>query len=93
MASGWIPAFAPTLTVTEHGSSSSGRLQHLPTTAVSTTTPAGLPRWPPIDGTQELQFRVSDELVARGGGLDAQLLGGCVPNGGTGGPAPDCCHL
>jgi large repetitive protein len=83
------PSFPPTLTVTEDGSSSSGSMNASHYSVITHYTGGPSPV-APIDGTQELQFRVSDELVARGGGLDALLLGGCVPHGGTGGPAPDC---
>ena len=82
-------SFAPTLSVTEHANSSSGTFHAANYNRIDHFS-GGAPAVTPIDGTQELQFRVSDELVSRGGGLDALLLGGCVPNGGTGGPAPDC---
>jgi fimbrial isopeptide formation D2 family protein/uncharacterized repeat protein (TIGR01451 family) len=40
-------------------------------------------------GSQQVRFRISNELVSRGGGFaDGQLVGGAIPNGGTGGPAP-----
>ncbi len=40
-------------------------------------------------GSQEARFRISNELVTRGGGFaDGQLVGGAIPNGGTGGPVP-----
>ena len=40
-------------------------------------------------GSQEARFRISNELITRGGGFaDGQLVGGAIPNGGTGGPAP-----
>jgi hypothetical protein len=40
-------------------------------------------------GSQQARFRISDELMTRGGGLaDGQLVGGAIPNGGTGGPDP-----
>ncbi|MEZ6063244.1 MAG: hypothetical protein R3C19_23095, partial [Planctomycetaceae bacterium] len=41
-------------------------------------------------GSQELRFRISDELTTRGGTFaDGQLVGGAIPDGGTGGPDPD----
>jgi hypothetical protein len=40
-------------------------------------------------GSQQARFRISNELISRGGGFaDGQLVGGAVPNGGTGGPVP-----
>jgi len=40
-------------------------------------------------GAQQARFRISNELVTRGGGFaDGQLVGGAIPDGGTGGPAP-----
>src|SRR5262249_54860414 len=40
----------------------------------------------PGTGTTTGTFRVSDELITHGS--NGQLLGGCVPDGGTGGPPP-----
>lgn len=82
-------SFTPTLSVTEHASTSSD-VFHAPNYNQIDHFTGGSPEVPPINGTQELLFRVSNELVSRGGGWDANLLGGCVPVGGTGGPVPDC---
>ncbi|HSB90301.1 MAG TPA: hypothetical protein VLD63_09800, partial [Anaerolineales bacterium] len=75
----WDAGFAPTLSLTEHGTATSGAM--LPANVA-------VVRDSPGTGETTVTFRVSDELVARG--LDAAVLGGCVPAGGTGGPAPDC---
>lgn len=72
--------FVPTLAVTEH---SGGTLPAAPLNGanfsfvVSGTT-----------GDTTATFQVGAEQVARG--LDARLIGGCVPAGGTGGVPPDC---
>lgn len=79
--------FTPTLSVTEHGAGTAGVIA-LANFSVFDHFTGGAPPVPPIDGTQEIEFRVSDELVLRA--LDDTILGGCVPAGGTGGPAPDC---
>jgi uncharacterized repeat protein (TIGR01451 family)/fimbrial isopeptide formation D2 family protein len=42
---------------------------------------------PPITGTTDVVFRISDELVTRGQPT-GRLLGGCVPTGGA--ATPDC---
>ena len=39
-------------------------------------------------GETTATFLVSQELLTRG--LDARLVGGCVPQSGTGGPVPNC---
>lgn len=75
----WDTTFVPTLSVTEHGSTSSG-----PMAAANYTVTLDSPG----TGTTTVLFAVSDELIDRG--LDGRVLGGCVPAGGTGGPAPDC---
>ncbi|MCP4592986.1 MAG: DUF11 domain-containing protein, partial [bacterium] len=77
--------FTPTLSVTEHGVDSNGDMD----AANFTESPNWTPADPgPNDGTTTIEFRVSDELVDRA--LDKDLPGGCVPQGGTGGGAPDC---
>ncbi len=75
----WDTGFVPTLSVTEHGSTSSG-----PMAAANYTVTLDSPG----TGTTTVLFAISEELNDRG--LDAQVLGGCVPAGGTGGPPPDC---
>ncbi len=75
----WDTGFIPTLSVTEHGNTSSG------TMAASNYT---VTLDSPGTGTTNVLFVVSQELIDRG--LDGQVLGGCVPAGGTGGPSPDC---
>ena len=76
------PSFGPSLAVNEHGISSTGPF------APANYTVAGnfMPDPAPNDGSTTFTFRVSDELVTRG--QDAKLLGGNVPDGGTGGPLP-----
>lgn len=73
----FVAGFTPTLTVNEHGATTSGTFSAANFTLGSQNT---------IDGTTGLTFRVSNELVTRG--LDGKLLGGNVPNAGTGGPLP-----
>ena len=75
-------SFTPTLGVTEHGATSAGAFGVARFTAAGNFSPDPAPN----DGTTTVTFRVSDELVARG--LDGRLLGGNVPDGGTGGPPP-----
>ena len=72
--------FAPTLTIAEHtgGASAPAAMNAANATfVVSGTT-----------GETTATFRVGQEQILRG--LDARLIGGCVPAGGTGGPPPDC---
>ena len=78
-------AFTPQLQVVEHTASTSGNLNAANYSIVDHFTGAITPI-APIDGTQELAFRVSDELIARTG--NGILLGGLVPVTGTGGPDP-----
>jgi fimbrial isopeptide formation D2 family protein/uncharacterized repeat protein (TIGR01451 family) len=80
--------FTPILFVTEHGVPSGPMAFDAANFSVIDHFTGGAPPVAPIDGTQEVFFNVSGELVTRG--LDAQLLGGCVPAGGTGGGAPNC---
>ncbi len=75
----WDGGFTPTLSLTEHGTTTSGAMLPANFTVVHDS---------PGSGTTTVTFRVSDELVSRS--LDALALGGCVPPGGTGGPQPDC---
>ncbi len=72
--------FAPTLAVTEH---SGGTLAAAAMTGANASFV--------VDGASGLTtatFRVGVEQLARG--MDARLIGGCVPPAGTGGPALDC---
>ncbi len=80
--------FTPTLEIHEHGTTT-GPAAFDPAnfSVIDHYTGAPAPQ-PPIDGTQELSFDISAEMVQRG--LDADLLGSCVPDGGTGGGPPDC---
>ncbi len=73
----FVAGFTPTLTVNEHGASSSSTFNAANFTLGAQSA---------INGTTPLTFRISNELVTRG--LDGKLLGGNVPNGGTGGPLP-----
>jgi uncharacterized repeat protein (TIGR01451 family)/fimbrial isopeptide formation D2 family protein len=71
---------APQLSVVEHsgGNSASAPINGANFGfAVSGTT-----------GETTATFQISQELLVRG--LDVRLVGGCVPQGGTGGPVPDC---
>ncbi|MCP4590487.1 MAG: DUF11 domain-containing protein, partial [bacterium] len=77
--------FTPTLWVTEHGVDSNGDMDGANFTESPNWTPADPG---PNDGTTTIEFRVSDEMITRL--LDKDLPGGCVPQGGTGGGAPDC---
>ncbi|MCP3880977.1 MAG: isopeptide-forming domain-containing fimbrial protein [Sulfitobacter sp.] len=77
--------FTPTLSVTEHGVASNGDMDGANFTESPNWTPADPG---PNDGTTTIAFRISDELITRA--FDKDLLGGCVPQGGTGVGAPDC---
>ncbi|MBP7228207.1 MAG: isopeptide-forming domain-containing fimbrial protein, partial [Longilinea sp.] len=71
--------FIPTLTLSEHGANTSGSFD-LSNFTVFLDSPG--------TGETTVTFRVSNELISRS--LDGQVLGGCVPAGGTGGPDPAC---
>ncbi len=73
------PGFVPTLAIAEHSGGTSAGNMNLANFSfvVSGTT-----------GETAATFLVAAEQVSRG--LDASLLGGCVPAGGTGGPPPNC---
>ncbi|PJB68345.1 MAG: hypothetical protein CO094_01350, partial [Anaerolineae bacterium CG_4_9_14_3_um_filter_57_17] len=71
--------FTPTLAVTEHGAASSGAFT-LANVNVDTSQ-IGNDALPATNGTTTISFNVSNELLTRG--ADAQLLGGCIPAGGT----------
>jgi uncharacterized repeat protein (TIGR01451 family)/fimbrial isopeptide formation D2 family protein len=73
------PGFVPTLAIAEHtGGATTGAMAPANATfVVSGTT-----------GETTATFQVAAEQVLRG--LDARLVGGCVPATGTGGPPPDC---
>ncbi|MCL4207221.1 MAG: isopeptide-forming domain-containing fimbrial protein [Pirellulaceae bacterium] len=88
----FLATFTPVLTFTEHGTTSGPLVFDVLNYNAFDRFTLGTnpdPLFPTIDGTQRIELRVSDELAARLG-LDAQLLGGCVPSTGTGGPVPDC---
>ena len=72
-------SFTPTFSVIEHTATTSGGFD-LSTYSVVRDSPG--------TGETVVTFRLSDELIRRS--LDGQLLGGCVPAGGTGGADPDC---
>ena len=81
-------SFTPTIQVNEHGTSTGPAAFDAANFTVTdhyTGSPSAVA---PIDGTQTVEFRVSDEMVHQG--LDAAVLGNCVPDGGTGGGPPDC---
>ncbi len=72
--------FTPTLSVSEHGNLTNSGFAG----ANFTVAPVS-----GVDGSQTLSFRISDELAGRGGSFaDGQLVGGAIPNGGTGGGPP-----
>ncbi|MFK7738055.1 MAG: beta strand repeat-containing protein [Pirellulaceae bacterium] len=71
----------PTLTLTEHGSTSSGNIDAANIIVTDNFSGAGLQ-----DGTQQIQFNISNELVTRT--LGGQIHGGLVPTSGTGGGDP-----
>ena len=75
----WDAGTEPTLSLTEHGALTSDAMLPANFTVVHDS---------PGTGTTTVTFRVSDELVSRS--LDAAVLGGCVPPGGTSGPPPNC---
>ncbi|MBK9711649.1 MAG: DUF11 domain-containing protein [Kouleothrix sp.] len=82
------PAFTPRLSIGGNGFA-------LPAAGMSAGSFAVAPNYTPAapapnDGTTTLTFRISDELVSRG--QAGRLIGGCVPPGGTAGPAPDCSY-
>ena len=70
-------AFTPTLSVTEHGATSA-RAFGGSNFRFNVDSPG--------TGSTTSTFNLSDELISRG--LDGDLLGGSVPDGGTGGPLP-----
>jgi len=75
----WDATFAARLSLTEHAATSSGPIGPANISVV---------RDSPGTGNTLVTFRLSDELISRS--LDGLILGGCIPDGGTGGPAPDC---
>ena len=79
-------SFTPTLQFTEHGAATSDDLDAANFTVTDKFT-GGVSPVAPIDGTQEIEVRLSDELVTRG--ANGVVLGGLVPVGGTGGADPD----
>lgn len=80
------PSFTPRLSVNGNGYVSSSAPMNA---ANYTVTPNYTPASPaPNDGSTTFTFRVSDEMVSRG--FDGTLIGGCIPEAGTGGGAPNC---
>ena len=79
------PTFDPSMAVSGASSSATAAMTQVDVTDRWTGAPAPVA---PLDGTTRLELRISDELADRG--LDPILQGGCVPPGGTGGPAVDC---
>lgn len=74
----YYPAFNPTLSVNIHGSTTSGSIDTANIQVVDHFT-GGSPAVPPIDGTQEIIFDISSELLLRTFSNDGDLIGGCVP--------------
>jgi large repetitive protein len=79
-------SFIPTLRVTEHGSTSTGNINAANFVITDRFTGAVAPV-APLNGTQIIDFAISDELVTRS--LDGTILGGLIPVGGTGGADPN----
>ena len=73
--------FVPTLTIAEHSGGASA-------TAPMNAANASFVVATGTTGQTTATFQIGAEQVLRG--LDARLIGGCVPASGTGGPAPDC---
>ncbi len=80
----FVPGFTPTLTVSEHGVPTSGNFNAANFTVFLNAD--NNPLTPLSDGSTTVTFQVSNELVTRG--LDGKLVGGNIPNAGTGGPPP-----
>ncbi len=72
------PSYTPTLTVIEHGNTSTDVMDAANYTV--DTSEIGDDTDPATDGTTTVTFDISDELIDRS--LDGLLLGGCVPSGG-----------
>ena len=71
--------FVPTLSVTQHtGNSAAAGFQ------ASNVTVGGIN----ADGSQTVDFDISDELIGRGDAAGGDLIGGDIPAGGTGGAWP-----
>ena len=80
-------SFTPTLQFTEHGASTGTlALDNANFTVTDKFTGAPAPV-APLDGTQVIEVRLSDELITRTG--NGVALGGLVPVAGTGGADPD----
>jgi len=73
----WDASFTPTLTLTEHGSTSSGNFDPGSYTIVRDTSS---PHNGTSTGETTVTFNIAAELAARS--LDLKVLGGCVPAGG-----------
>ena len=78
--------FTPTLQVVEHGANSDDDIAVANFSVIDHFTGSATPV-APINGTQEVVVRVSNELITRT--LDGVLLGGLVPTVGTGGGDPN----
>jgi fimbrial isopeptide formation D2 family protein/uncharacterized repeat protein (TIGR01451 family) len=79
-------SFTPTLLVTEHGSISTGNI-NAANFVITDRFTGGVTPVAPINGTQIVDFAISDELVTRS--LDGTILGGLIPVGGTGAGDPN----
>lgn len=71
----WDASFTPTMTITEHGNSSSGTMA---VSSYSITRDTGTPGT--STGETTVIFDINNELTARS--LDIKVLGGCVPAAG-----------
>lgn len=83
------PTFDPTLSCTEHNASTTD-IFALTNYTVDISQIGNNPDLA-TDGSTTMVFRISDELIGRGASFaDGQLVGGGIPDGGTGaGPLPN----
>jgi len=80
-------SFTPTLQFIEHGLATGNLALNAANFTVTDKFTGGVAPVAPINGTQEIEVRLSDELITRTG--NGVALGGLIPVGGTGGADPD----
>ena len=83
----WQSTITPTLQIEGNGYALPPQAMEAANYTVDTTEIGNDPN-PATDGSTTFTFRVSNELVTRG--QSGQMVGGCIPTTGTGGPTPDC---
>jgi fimbrial isopeptide formation D2 family protein/uncharacterized repeat protein (TIGR01451 family) len=81
------PSFTPTWRFVEHGVTTGPLPVDLANFTVVDRFTGGTAPVAPLDGTQVIEVRLSDELLTRTG--NGVVLGGLVPLGGTGGEDPN----